>query len=276
MADQSDVEAALSGIVAAALYPAGLAAPSILRRLVRVYRGWPVAAALDRDLAAGFLNISVFPEAQRQANTTRWIDDTIATTTARTTMTIDVAGDTASIGGIVGAGQIAGLLADNSAAVHRVEAGDTLAAVAAVLGSYLRTQRPVVVAGTSVQVPGVGRLIGRVVADQLALRETRRQRQQFRVSCWCPDPETRDAAGAAVDAALSARTFIDLPDGTQGQLRFVSSVLLDASQNAGLYRRDLLYSVEYATTVAELRPSMIFGNARFALGSTDMVKTLLG
>ena len=87
---------------------------------------------------------------------------------------------------------------------------------------------------------------------------------------------TRDAAGAAVDAALAALTFIELPDGTQGRLRFVSSTLLDESQNVALYRRDLVYSVEYATTVAVNLPSMIFGNARFALGSADMIHSLLG
>ena len=46
MADQSDVEAALAGLIEAALYPGGAAAPSVLGRLVRIYRGWPVAARL--------------------------------------------------------------------------------------------------------------------------------------------------------------------------------------------------------------------------------------
>lgn len=276
MADQSDVEAALAGLIEAALYPGGTAAPSVLGRLVRVYRGWPVAAALDRDLAAGCVNVSVFPEARSQANTTRWMDDTIATTAVVATLAIAVEGEAATLSGEARPGQVAGLLADDMAVVHRVEAGDTPASVAAVLGAYLRTRRPALVDGATVRVPGAGRLVGRVVTDQIALREMRRQRQMFRVTCWCPDPDVRDAAGRAVDAALSARAFIALPDGTRGQVRFVSSVLLDEGQNATLYRRDLMYSVEYATTMAELRPSMIFGNARFALGGADIAHGLLG
>jgi hypothetical protein len=276
MVDQSDVEAALAGLVEAAIYPGGTGASSRLGKLVRIYRGWPVAAALDRDLAAGCVNVTVFPEAQRQVNTTRWMDDTIATVRVAPSMTVMVDRDTATLDGEPRPGQLAGLLADGVAVVHRIVAGDTVAAVAAVLGAYLRTRRAVRVAGSAVQVPGVGRLSGRVVADQLAVREARRQRQVFRVTCWCPDPETRDLTGRLVDAAVSAGAFIDLPDGTQGQVRFVSSVVLDESQNVALYRRDLIYSVEYATTISELRPSMIFGNARFALGSADLVHSLLG
>lgn len=276
MADQSDVETVLANTIQIALYPGGVGAESTLGRLVRIYRGWPVAAALDRDLAAGCINISVFPEASNQLNTTRWMDDTIATAGVVPSLTIAVDGDTATLGGEARPGQVAGLLADGIAVVHRLVGGDTTSAVAAVLGAYMRSRRPALVSGATVQVPGVGRLVGRVVTDQLALRETRRQRQTFRVTCWCPDPDTRDATGSLVDAALSAKAFIDLPDGTLGQVRFLSSVLLDQSQNAMLYRRDLIYSVEYATTFAELRPAMIFGNARFALGSADVVHSLLG
>ena len=63
MADQSDVEAVLVGLVGAAVYPEGVSAPSVLGRVCRVYRGWPTGALLDRDLAAGHVNITVFPEA---------------------------------------------------------------------------------------------------------------------------------------------------------------------------------------------------------------------
>jgi hypothetical protein len=37
-------------------------------------------------------------------------------------------------------------------------------------------------------------------------------------------------------------------------------VVLDQSQDAALYRRDLVYAVEYATTIASVLPSMIFGD----------------
>ena len=264
MADQSDVEAALVGAVAAALYPQGVAAPSLLGAVARVYRGWPGQAALAADLAEGAVNITVFPDPAGQVNTSRWPDQWRQTATVVPTLAVTVAGVTAVFSGSADPGQVAGLLVDNEAVVHRTVAGDTAQSVAAVLGSYLRPRRVVQLAGAALTVPGAGSLIGRVVADQPGLRQTRRQRQNFRVTCWCPDPATRDAAGAAVDAALSASAFIPLADGTAGRLRFVSSALFDQSADAALFRRDLVYSVDYATTAAELLPVMIFGDATLA------------
>jgi hypothetical protein len=261
MADQSDVEAALAGVVGAALYPQGTAAPSVLGVVCRIYRGWPGQAALAADLAAGAVNVTIWPEASGQANTTRWPDVWQQTAVVAPSLAVAVAGDTATFSGSAGPGQVAGLLVDNVAVVHRTVAGDTPGSVAAVLGSYLRPRRVVQLSGASLTVPGAGSLIGRVVADQPGMRQTRRQRQNFRVTCWCPDPATRDRAGAAVDAALSASAFIGLADGTSGHLRFVSSALSDRAEDAGLFRRDLVYSVDYATTVASVLPSMIFGDA---------------
>lgn len=61
MADQADVETALVQIASAALYPQGTTGPSICGTLCRVYRGWPTPAGLDADLAAGAVNVSVYP-----------------------------------------------------------------------------------------------------------------------------------------------------------------------------------------------------------------------
>jgi hypothetical protein len=264
MADQSDVETVLTALVSGVLYPQGTTGPSILGRVCRVYRGWPNAAALDADLAAGVVNVTVFPEARHQANTTRWPDECEVVSQVSPTLTVAVEGNTATFAGVAGPGQVAGLQADEMAVVHRIVAGDTPASVATVLASRLQTRRVAVVSGASVTVPGAGLLVGRVVADQTVRRATRRQRQGFRVSCWCPDPASRDAAASAIDTALSMQDFIALPDGMAGRLRFMASSVFDQSQDAALYRRDLLYSVDYATTVMTLLPSMIFGDATLA------------
>jgi len=276
MADQSDVETALAGLVGAVLYPQGATAPSILGRICRIYRGWPNAAALDADLAAGRVNVTVFPGAQPQRNTTRWPDQCEVTARIVPTLTVAIAGNTATFGGTAGPGQIAGLLVDNLAVVHRTEASDTPALVAAVLASQIRTQRIALLSGTSVTVPAAGLLIGRVVADQLVRRATRRQLQGFRITCWCPDPGTRDLAAGSIDAALSEHVFIALADGTSGRLRFLSSNVFDQSQDAALYRRDLVYTMEYATTVSTTLPSMIFGDVTISPAGTGATQSLLG
>ena len=66
MADQSDVEIALVNVVAAALYPDGTDKFSVPGPDCRIYRGWPNSAALDADLAAGKINVTVFPGRRRQ------------------------------------------------------------------------------------------------------------------------------------------------------------------------------------------------------------------
>jgi hypothetical protein len=275
MADQSDVETVLTQLVSGVIYPQGADAPSILGAACRIYRGWPNSAALNADLAARRVNITVFPDARQQLNTTRWTTEFMPATPVTPTLTVNVSGNVATFAGGAGPGQLAGLLADNLAVVHRTEAGDTPELVAAILASYLRTQRAAVLDGATVTVPGARLLIGRVVADQSFTEELRRQRQRLRITCWCPDPASRDAAAVAVDTALAARPFIALPDGTQGRLLFVSSSVFDQSQDAQLYRRDLVYSVDYSTTQVTTLPSMIFGDTMLAANGAGVVQTLL-
>jgi hypothetical protein len=270
MADQSDVEGTLAGVVAAALYPSGSPAngqgPSVVGPAVRIYRGWPDSAALTRDLAAGIANVTVFGEAANQASTTRYSDDWRMPLAIGPTLSVAVAGNTAVFDGDAGPGQIAGLLVDGLAGVHRTVAGDTPVTVAEAIASAL-VSRDAMASGPSVLVLGALSMTGRVVADQPAVRETRRQRQVFRIVCWCPDPTSRDVVAGAVDVALSDVRFLALPDGFSGRLLTVASVPIDRAQAAALYRRDLLYSVEYATTVSLGLPTLLFGNARVAAGA---------
>ena len=92
--------------------------------------------------------------------------------------------------------------------------------------------------------------------------------------CWCPDPGTRDLVAAAIDAQLATFDFLGLPDGMAGRLRFLGSFSTDRAQDAALYRRDLIYSMDYATTLAAALPRMLFGETEIS-GDGTIVKTLL-
>ncbi len=238
MADQSDVETALVSAITNVFYPNGVSAAGLLTQSVRVYRGWPNTASLRSDLAAGTLNITVFPKAGTSRNTTRWVDGYVPTSSVTPALTVAVSGNSATFAGSAEAGQLAGLLVDAMSVVYRTATGDTPELVAAALGQLLRTQRIALVNGATVTVPGAGLLVARVVADQPVLHWTRSQLQQFRISCWCPDPGSRDSAAAAIDTALSSVTFIGLSDGSAGRLRYVGTTEFDQSQDAALYRRE--------------------------------------
>jgi hypothetical protein len=99
-----------------------------------------------------------------------------------------------------------------------------------------------------------------VVADAPVKQEVRRQEQGFRVTCWCPTPETRDATAITLDLALSTQRFVPLVDGSSGRLTYAGTTEFDQSQNARLYRRDLTYNIEYATILCATLPAMLFGN----------------
>jgi len=271
MADQSDVEASLVQTIAQALYPDGTLRPSVTGGTVRIYRGWPGAAALDADLAAGVVNVTIYPESVAQENTTRWLDDTQADVPQRPALVVTVAGNAATFAGDAAPGQVVGLIADGLAVVHRTQTGDTPAMVAAMLAAQLRTVRSALLQGTTVVVPLVRRLEGRVFADQSVRREVKRQRQRFRITCWCPDPVSRDRVAAAIDTTLAAIRFLVLPDGSSGRLRFAASEVTDRSESAALFRRDLIYTVEYPTLVTANQPRMVVGEIQLSSASADAI-----
>ncbi len=258
MADQSDVESALVTVASNALYPNGTAAASVPGVDCRIYRGWPNAAALDSDLRAGIVNVTVFPSPDPGRATTRYQQEWVAAAVAPT-LTTSVSANTVSFGGIGDSGQVAGILADASTYAYRTAAGDTPASVAANLAAQIRADRIVLVSASTVTIPGAGRLVARVVADASAWKEIRRQSRSFRITCWCPTPVLRDLAAIAIDQLLADMPFLDLADGTQARLIYCGTAVFDQSQDALLYRRDLLYSAEYVTTLAASMPSMLFG-----------------
>lgn len=268
MADQSDVENALTALVADALYPNGTNAPAANGSLSRVYRGWPEAAALDADLAAGWVNVSVFPESGGR-NTTRYLDEWLVSARVTPTLVGGVVGDAITFSGSADSGQLAGILVDGSTYVRSTEPSDTPALVAADLAAAIREDRIVLLSGTTIIVPGAAVLRVRVVAEQPAMMQTRRQEQSFRITCWCPDPYTRDATGKVIDTALAQAKFIVLSDGSRGRLLYRGCTVIDQAEDASLYRRDLVYQIEYPTTLMALLPTMLF--ADITLGTANQV-----
>ncbi len=258
MAEQSDAEDALVTLAATALYPDGPDAASIIAATTRIYRGWPTASALDADLAAGTVNVTVFPVPGGTRNTTRYPAIWHATP-ATPTLTVSVAGYTTTFAGSADPGQLAGILVEGQSYVHETGANETPSLVAAILAASIAPTRPATANGTSVSLPGARSVVARTVAGATAYREVRRQQQSFRVTAWCPTPTLRDAACGAIDDLFAATPFLTLADGSAARLRFTNTTTFDQSQDAALYRRDLVYSVEFPTMQTASQPAMLFG-----------------
>ncbi|MDP9055900.1 MAG: hypothetical protein M3N34_01010 [Pseudomonadota bacterium] len=81
-----------------------------------------------------------------------------------------------------------------------------------------------------------------------AVRELRRQTRLFQISIWAGVFTRRDMAATIIDAGLAAVSRLALADGSVAVMSYDSSLQDDNQQQAGIYRRDLLYSLNYATT----------------------------
>ena len=260
MADQADVEVALAALVANALYPNGTAAASATGAVYRVYRGYPASPVLDADLAAGVVHVSVAPAGGEVRNVTRY--PRVWREVAPVLQQLDAAvnGVSVTFSGSCAVGQLAGVMVDDAAFPYAVQANDSPATVASNLAAQIRLAGWIVdYAGSTLGVPGADRFTARVVAGAGALQEIRRQVQEFRVSMWCPDPAARDAAAPVVDVVLGNAGFIPLADGSCCRARFAGVTASDGGADADLYRRDLIYAVEYPTTLSQLTPAMLFG-----------------
>lgn len=262
MADESDVETALVALSSAALYPGGTTSPSVPGPDCRIYRGWPNSAALDADLTAGRINVTIFAVSGHARTTTRFAQ-LRSSVPASPTLTVLVSGTSATFGGSAALGQVAGILINGQGGqsfVYRTQAGDNPALVAANLAALARAATIVQLSGSTLTIPGVSGLVARVVADGTTQREIRRQEQEFRVTCWCPTPTARDAAAICIDLVLAQLTFITLADGSMGRITYTGTTVFDQSQDALLYRRDLIYLVEYPTILSTFQPAMLFGD----------------
>ena len=257
MPDQAEVEEALAAAVAGALYPLGADSASAVGNVCRVYRGWPTAAALETDLAADVVHVTVQPVAGSLRDTTRFVAEWQGTVPA-STLTVSVSGEAVVFSGIAAVGQVAGVLVDGAPYAYRVRAGDTLGVVAAVLAQLVRVRRPAELRGDGLLLPGGVGIVARVVMDGLGGTELRRQKVGFRVGVWCGNPGVRDRVAACVDLILAGLQFLDV-GGWGCWVRVLGGSVVDDGSAAGVWRRDLMYSVEFPTVVIDSLPSMLFG-----------------
>jgi hypothetical protein len=214
-------------------------------------------------LAAGVLNVSIAAEETPLKNVTRYPRRWVTVAPVLQVLTVNVTGQSASFSGSCAVGQLAGVMLNDALFSYAVQGNDSPATVASNLAAMLRSAGWLVeYAGATIGVPGAERFVARVVSGAGALQEIKRQIQKFKITLWCPDPGSRDAAAPVIDQALAGLNFVPLADGSYARLLFVGSSAQDNAADATLYRRDLIYSAEYPTTLAQMTPAMLFGTTR--------------
>ena len=120
---------------------------------------------LDADLAAGRVNVTLFPVDQTARNTTRFAPEwSVLGSKTTALLTSSVSDNSVTFGGIAQLGQLAGLLIEGQSYVYRVQTGDTPAHVAANLAELVRADRIAHLTGATVTIPGASTLLARTVA----------------------------------------------------------------------------------------------------------------
>lgn len=260
MAGLSDVETALTRLAMQAAYPNGSSSASITGHDCRVYRGWPLPASLNNDLRNGTVNITVFPDEQAGRVTAFFLDNTTQVSSSRSLLSPAVEGTSVTFDGTAQSGQLAGLLVDGKAYPYVIAAGDSAASVAANLTSMVGIDQITTLTGATIDIPGAAHVIARVVVQNQYQQQVRRQERLFHIACWCPSPAARDQMAIAIDQVIAPLKFLSFPEGTCGRILYHGTTITDRDEDAFLYRRDLIYQVEYPTITISPIGEMLFGD----------------
>ncbi|WP_331693495.1 hypothetical protein [Pandoraea sputorum] len=269
MADLSDVSNLIVAQVAAYLYPNGTANPisPITGCAVKVFAGWPQPEAMRQDFDANIGYVSVYPlptETVLRTTIREWEVQSIAAPT----ITAAVQGVAVTLGGVLSAPQNVAAVVDERPYVYGVQATDTLAGVATALAAMISGDRPATSSGPTLTVPGAHLIEARVGTAGRIIRELRRQRKGFQVSAWGNCFDVRDRLGAAIDQALGPIVRATLPDGSQAIFHYQSSRQDDSQQKQRIYRRDVIYGIDYSTTQIDNAFGVVAPQA-FIVGAID-------
>jgi hypothetical protein len=253
MASLTDVLKQVAAQVAAIAYPNGTGQPSAAGIPVRVYPGWPVPNVLETDLAAGCAHISVYPYG-KDRKATRYIGrgwEPLAAPAHTVVMT--VAGAVVTLSGTISKQNL--LINLNGVNyVYAMQVTDTLTTAATALASMVPGASS---SGPVITIMGAHSLLARVGGFGTAFKETKRQEQTVQIIVWANSPEARDAIESPIDSALSDSNNISFVDGSIGIIRSSGSMMTDQLQKADLYRMDLFYTIDYATTQTQQATEVI-------------------
>jgi hypothetical protein len=256
VADTSDVETAIVARITAGVYPSG-SPPSAVGSPIFIARGWPADAKLKERVAATppVTTISVVPLANMTVMKTRYSEEWEPLPQEAPTLTVAMAGRSATFAGTAQAGLIAGVRANGTGYTYTVQSSDTPATVAAALAAACPGATA---SGATVACPAATDFVARIGAPTACVKEVTRQQQTYQVTVWAPTTALRDQIGSLLGPAL-AEDWLVLADGTGGWMKPGAFSIDDRPQEDNLWIRHVRVSVEYGTTVSQTFPPMIFG-----------------
>lgn len=257
MADLSDVENALLEQLTTFIYPNGVNSSSLFGKPVRLARGLFSSDVLLEDRARGVLDVSVYSSKEPGRNTTRWGVETYSIASGPG-VTASYQANQASYFGTANPGDLAGVLFSNMAYIYQTKPGDTGYTIAAGLAVAISARTACSSVGNTLIIPGASRIIARTAGSAQILQEIARQEKDLCVTIWAGTPAVRDEASSAIASALQQVSFLTLADNTGARLRYKSIEVSDQDQASSIYRRDIVFTSEYGTTVSTPSQTVLF------------------
>lgn len=265
MADLSEIMTHLAVLATEAVYPSGTGLPSVANMDVRLYEGWPLPDQLDRDLAGQMFsgsplrvverpggpvaNVSIYPMPGTGIKIYQILNKThvITPPTYGLSISVNTTGDTITVSGQPVAGEYLTLLCDGNVILSQT--GSTTAAILSALATQAHTAYPsgVVATSTTLKIPVTHSLVVRRGGTALMGRVTHRQRHPVMVTVWAPTHTIRAKLSDAIDVKFKQNLVFTMPDTSQVLMVYNRTHLHDEKQTSTIYRRDLIYDVDYAT-----------------------------
>ena len=246
MATLSDARNLLASLASTALYPNGTGKASAVGVTVTVVPGWPIPKQLDDIIAAGNAMVSVYQYGNMGKNTTRFLgDDDAQATIPAPNISLTISGNRVTVGGTIKAGEAPTLKVNYEPYSYSILASDTLNSVAAALAALIPGATA---SGPTITLANVFDVEGSISVPVTVQQEIGRQAQVFMVTAWNPTPDIRDSVCATLELALKQQPRIVMPDNTWARLLYRGTIEQDTLQKQRIYRRNLLYEIEYALT----------------------------
>lgn len=265
MADLSDVENAIISLVNQTVYPNGTAQASAIGIPCRIARGWPEPVQIDTDMAAKKAFISVYP-LQIEQNVSRFARTWQQLSLPSITLTAAVSDKSVTFSGTVTPPLNVAVVVSGAAYIYAAQTTDTPVSIATALASMIGQSASS--NGAVLTIPSALSLASQIGGVGTQIRETKRQKRRIQITLWCPSPSSRDAAASLIDQAMSAVDWLSFPDGSRGRLIYCLSNIDDGDQKVAVWRRTIVYSVEYPTVQTRMVPQIVMGHI-VATGGID-------
>ncbi len=245
MASLSDVLSVLETITTNAVYPDGTSSASVAGVDVAMMQGWPVRTVLDTQLKAGKAAVSLFSTTKEKI-VTKFLRDWDAIQKTPATLTALISGNHITLGGTVSVPQAVMVLMNDVGYGYQVLMTDTLTTIATALAALIPGASSV---GSVITITGNPDLMVRFATNYTAGQELSRQERVIMVTIWAPSPGIRDVLEDAIDQAMKINYKPSMPDGYYAMIFPESDPgFIDSLEKSLVFRRDLHYRVQYATT----------------------------